>query len=159
MVAFATACSSGETPADETSDRATTQSSAPVQTTTSPAAPTTTADPVLRPNGPMGESDNLTIQVVGECSSNNGTGMRLLSTGFTPNGEYQTTATYPDGKEYTYLKNHGLGRANDKGETPGWEWNCQAGPGGQTDPPGEYRLRLQDLTTQEVVDTTFMVNY
>lgn len=114
---------------------------------------------MLRPNGPMGKSDNLTIQVVGECSSNLGTGMRMLSTGFTPNGQYQTTATYPDGTEYTYLKDHGLGRADENGDTPGWEWNCTVSPDGETDPEGEYRIRVQDLTTKESVDTIFTVNY
>lgn len=125
--------------------------SADVEWSSESGSDTTTSTPAPD-NGPPA------IKVEGTCGSNNKTGMRLSSSGFTPNGDYQWSATYPDGKEYTYRANGGVQRADAEGRTPDWEWNCYVAEGGQ-DPAGTYRLKVQDLTTNEIIGTTFVVSY
>lgn len=100
----------------------------------------------------------LSVQVIGTCASHDGTGMRLRVTGLTPNGPYQSTATYPDGSEYTYLLDGGRGRADAQGNAPHWSWNCNVSPG-ERDPAVTYHLRFQDLTTHETAETDFVVSY
>jgi hypothetical protein len=124
-------------------------------TTVNTAAPPATG--ALAPNGPQASRDGLTIQVFGTCLSNSGTGMRLVASGFKPGEQYQTTAKYPDGKEYTYLREHGYGHADKDGHLTDWTWDCNVSPT-QKDPAGTYRLRMYNSLGQWV-ETTFDVKY
>lgn len=98
----------------------------------------------------------LTITVTGKCSDPQG--FRLKSTGLTPNGQYQTTASYPSGKPYNYLLDGGKGQADATGQPSQWTWDCKNGVGGQPDPNGTYYLRLVDLTTARSASTHFVVD-
>lgn len=100
----------------------------------------------LPPNGTSAQQAGLNVQLVGDCGTDGG--MRLKSSGFTPGGRYQTTATYPDGRTpYTYLSNGGVGSADQSGATPFWTWNCFDGSGGESDPEGDYKIRITDIAT------------
>jgi len=99
----------------------------------------------------------LTAKVTGSCA--NPGGFRLESTGFTPNGKYQTKAIYPNGTPYNYLQNGGVGLANANGATPNWHWDCLDGPNGTRDTPGKYHVSVMDLATARVVEFDVIVAY
>ncbi len=130
----------------------------PSQTAAPNPTATVTAPPVTVTTKPQDQP--LTIKVVGTCSSDGNQGMHLESSGFTPGGTYQTTATYPDGRGYTYLADGGFGVADSEGHASKWRWNCTVSQDtGQRDPVGVYHVRIWDLATHREADATFTVSY
>jgi hypothetical protein len=114
---------------------------------TPPASVTAPAEPSAQP---------LTIKVTGKCSDPQG--YRLQTTGFTPNGLYQTEASYPNGKPYTYLVADGVGKADAAGKLSNWTWDCKRGANNQPDPNGKYFLKVVDLTSHASASTYFVVD-
>lgn len=106
---------------------------------------------------PTRHSSDLTIKVTGSCSERGG--LRLRSSGLTPNGRYRTEAWYPNGVPYTYLLNGGEGTADPSGRASAWRWDCQHGANGKPDPSGTYRLVVTDLSTGRSATTSFRVRY
>jgi hypothetical protein len=123
-------CGDGESPAD---------------------APATTAPVASSTGSPAAE---LRVAVTGTCKDPEG--MRLQSSGFTPNGTYTTEVWYPDGKPYTFIA---PGVADAQGATPNWRWNCNVTNTGSPDPAGTYKLRMTDDTTGRSITTNFVVGY
>lgn len=109
-----------------------------------PSAPVQPAPPQAAPAG----LPPLTATLVGDCNAPGG--YRLDSSGFTPGGQYQTRATYSDGRPYNYLLNGGIGVADSLGKTPAWSWNCLDGPNNRPDAAGDYRIEIIDLATGRV---------
>ena len=88
----------------------------------------------------------LHFRVTGSFVSDfNGGALHSDAWGFTPNGNYVTTARYPNGKPYVGLTNPGT--VDKLGHTSRWNWDCAAGANGKPDPQGIYNLKLKDITT------------
>lgn len=96
----------------------------------------------------------LVIKVTGTCNDNGG--MRLQSSGFTPNSSYTTQAWYPNGAAYSYILN---GTSDQSGATPNWRWDCNQTANGQPDTAGTYKLTMTDNATGRSATTTFVVKY
>ena len=97
----------------------------------------------------------LNATVTGTCK--NPTGMKLNSSGFTPNSTYSQKAWYPNGALYQYLATPGT--TDSAGGTPNWSWNCYDTHGGSRDPAGRYRLLLKDDSTGRSLTVYFQVSY
>lgn len=133
-------------------------STAPVAAATAePTSAATASASNLPQPGTKATRVGLTIQVTGTCADPGG--LRLASSGFTPNGTYLTNVWYPDGTPYTHLADGGKGTAATDGSTPGWAWDCGDGADGQPDPPGVYRLMMVDTQTRRWVKAAFEVRY
>ena len=146
-------------PASQTSaSQSAPQVQAPATADILPPAGWTEAVASLPPNGTEATSGGLRIQVVGDCTSRNGSGMVLKGSGGTPNGKYLARVENPDGTPYSPYD--GIGRFDKDGQPSGWDWNCSLTNTGQTDPPGDgFKLYLKDLTTSVEVVATFAVKY
>ena len=130
-----------------------TDSSAPAGAgTNKTTAPST--HPYAPQPGAQETKDGLAIKVVGKCTDKGG--LRLQSSGFTPNGEYVTTAKFPDGTNYPYLPQGGIGKADENGATPDWRWDCINTPGGFGSQHGTYTITLTDRATGKSVSAQFM---
>ena len=123
----------------------------------STAAPAPTAAAPLTTDATTGvnkTAGKLAIRVTGTC--NDPGGMRLQSSGFTPNSGYTTQAWYPNGAAYSYILS---GTADDNGTTPKWRWDCDQTANGQPDPAGTYKLVMTDDATGRTANATFVVKY
>lgn len=100
----------------------------------------------LPPNSSTVSNAGATLQVVGNCDSNNGSGMLLKGSGFPANGFYRASVLKPDKTTYGYYD--GNGRFDKNGQPSGWEWNCSDVAAGQAtrDPVGTYILKFRDVT-------------
>jgi hypothetical protein len=122
---------------------------------TNSGKPATHSSPTIyAPNpGAKTDHDGLSIQVTGTCKDKGG--FHLKSSGFTPKGEYHTTAKSPDGSHFTHFLNGGVGYADENGATPDWVLDCKNAPGGMNN--GVYTLTILDVTKNKSVSTTFQV--
>ena len=106
----------------------------------------------MQPNGPAVSDGGLTLQVMGDCESNNGLGILLTASGFPPNGSYFSRAFNPDGSLYENYGN--VSRFDKFGQPSDWSWNCYYTDTGQRDPPGPYRMEFQDTTAGSPTEGT-----
>lgn len=98
----------------------------------------------MQPNGDAVSASGLSLQVMGDCSSNGGNGMLLMGSGFPANGSYLAQVTNPGGTQYEFY--NGNGRFDLNGQPSGWDWNCNFTNTNKRDPAGTYTLMLQDVT-------------
>lgn len=135
----------------------------PVASTASSAQPTSqgtdgnsvpvSADttPTKQPSSQAPVRKKLIFKIIGTCTTQGGI-LTSRASGFVPNGEYRTTATYPDGTAYPEELIANPGKASQTGSTPNWKWPCAG------DPPGKYKITIKDIATNRSISVTVMVN-
>jgi hypothetical protein len=91
---------------------------------------------------------DLVFAIHGSCTTAGGT-LTSTSSGFTPGGLLDISATYPNGKPYTNLTASGTVK---KDGTITWRWPCQG------DPAGTYSTQIVDRETARYVTASFTID-